>query len=64
MNFKKYIGLILASTLLASIFLLSGCADDKPKSLKNATQKEYNDFMKWDAKQQQKKRDSSPAFGK
>ena len=62
MKLFKNLSLAIASSMLFSV-LLSGCGQNEPKSLKDATEKEYNDFMKWDAKQQQKKRDESPTFG-
>lgn len=52
---------IILFSSMALMLVVNGC-NPEYKRLEDATEKEYNDFMKWDAKQQQKKRDESPAF--
>ncbi len=59
---KRIAGIVVTSALFLSLFVVSGCGDTEHKKLEDATEKEYRDFLKWDAKQQQKKRDDSPAF--
>ncbi|MEK5398418.1 hypothetical protein [Paenibacillus sp. FSL K6-2859] len=64
---KGTIGIIFF--IVVVIFVFKGCSamiepNNEKKNFNDITEKEYNDFMKWDAKEQQKKRDESPAFGK
>lgn len=63
---KGTLGIILFSVVI--VFVFKGCSamidsNDEKKNFKDITEKEYNDFMKWDAEQQRKKRDESPVFG-
>lgn len=55
---------LLSGLLILSFaaMMLSGCLEDEPKRFEDMTEKEYRQFLEWDKKQQQKKRDDSPAF--
>ncbi|MEK4006328.1 hypothetical protein [Paenibacillus sp. FSL H3-0333] len=61
------IGILSLFILLLLFMMIRSCdfsnSDYRPtKSIKDMTNKEYNDFMKWKEKEIQKEIDKSPAF--
>jgi hypothetical protein len=60
------ISLVLVLGLLSGgYFILNAMfSPTQPTDIEHATNKQLNDFYKWDHKQQQQKQDNSPAFNK
>lgn len=59
---KLLLTLIVLS--LFSFFAVGTGESPKPKRFEDMTNKELNQFLEWDAKEQQKKWDNAPAFKK